>query len=381
MKKYLFLLPLFMIGTCMAAESFPEFPMTLYGNVKIGSSDLKWWTLKVYNSSNKELASYDINTSGKYWSEVVFTPALVLNSFNWSLIFKVSYNWKTYVVDSIDDSKKWTWCPGKNNITFTSNKCRYDLVLKEEQTTSSSSSSAGYSWGGWHKNTSSTTSTTTTSINKTDVTSWSTTNKTQTSQNFGNIVNNKPSTLTNPEKKNETAYVSNKDTSRYVLWNQKEKLANGYSKELNNALTFAQRNNIASKTSIERANLNSKITRLSMARMLSQYAINVLWQVPNENLQPTFTDVPEWDENAKLAYQLWIMWVGTKNFRPYDTVTRAEFATSLSRMLYWTKDGWEHYYSNHLDKLKKEWVINKTDPDIKENKWNVLLMLMRTVIK
>jgi hypothetical protein len=40
-------------------------------------------------------------------------------------------------------------------------------------------------------------------------------------------------------------------------------------------------------------------------------------------------------------------------FRPNDEVTRAEFATALSRMLYSTPDG-KPYYVTHLAKLKSE---------------------------
>ncbi|MBQ5945057.1 S-layer homology domain-containing protein [bacterium] len=40
-------------------------------------------------------------------------------------------------------------------------------------------------------------------------------------------------------------------------------------------------------------------------------------------------------------------------FRPNDLVTRAEFATALSRMLYSTPDG-NPYYVPHIEKLKSE---------------------------
>jgi hypothetical protein len=40
-------------------------------------------------------------------------------------------------------------------------------------------------------------------------------------------------------------------------------------------------------------------------------------------------------------------------FRPDDGVTRGEFATALSRMLYNTPDG-NPYYTTHLEKLKTE---------------------------
>jgi hypothetical protein len=71
------------------------------------------------------------------------------------------------------------------------------------------------------------------------------------------------------------------------------------------------------------------------------------------------------------------MWVWIDNFRPNDVVTRWEFATALSRMLYGTSDG-TPYYSTHLSKLYREWIITNSDPKIKELRWYVMIMLMRS---
>jgi hypothetical protein len=40
-------------------------------------------------------------------------------------------------------------------------------------------------------------------------------------------------------------------------------------------------------------------------------------------------------------------------FRPFDTVTRAEFATALSRLKYHTDDGKDVYYSTHINLLNQ----------------------------
>jgi hypothetical protein len=90
----------------------------------------------------------------------------------------------------------------------------------------------------------------------------------------------------------------------------------------------------------------------------------------------------QYDNGVVLAYQLWIMWQNMKNneFRPNDEVSRAEFVTALSRMLYWMEDGkWNtKYYEPHMSKLYKEWIITKTDPKIGEKRWYVMTMLMRS---
>ena len=53
-------------------------------------------------------------------------------------------------------------------------------------------------------------------------------------------------------------------------------------------------------------------------------------------------------------------------FRPFDLVTRAEFGTALSRMLYKLADGDRVYYSTHLKKLKEEKIINNDNPSLRE---------------
>ena len=138
---------------------------------------------------------------------------------------------------------------------------------------------------------------------------------------------------------------------------------------------------------IESANIGWKLDRIAMAKMLSQYAIKILWMTPDESKINKFNDVTtvldaEYNNWVTLAYQLWIMWINmpNNNFRPKDLVTRAEFATALSRMLFWTRDG-VPYYVTHLKKLKEEWIISNDDPKMKELRWYVMLMLMRSINK
>ena len=162
-----------------------------------------------------------------------------------------------------------------------------------------------------------------------------------------------------------------------------------YSPEFQQAYEFAHEKWITTMPTIEKANMDGKLTRIAMAKMLSQYAMNVLWQKPANIITPKFNDVTDkqnsdYDDWVTLAYQLWIMWQNMPNnkFRPNDEVTRAEFATALSRMAYWTSD-WEYkwtwkYYIHHMEKLVKEWVITKDDPNMKELRGYVMIMLMRS---
>ncbi len=165
--------------------------------------------------------------------------------------------------------------------------------------------------------------------------------------------------------------------------------AEGFTPEFQQAYKFAKENWITTKDTIQSAQMNGKLTRIAMAKMLSQYAINVLWQTPDTSKTIKFRDVTskkdaDYDNGVTLAYQLWIMWQNMPNnkFRPNDEVSRAEFATALSRLLYQTTD-WKYkstkeYYIPHMAKLYNEWIISNTDPSMAERRWYVMIMLMRS---
>ena len=131
--------------------------------------------------------------------------------------------------------------------------------------------------------------------------------------------------------------------------------------------------------------MNGYMTRIEMAKMLSQYAINILHQTPDlSKWMVNFKDVTdkmdkEYDDAVTLAYELWIMGINMPNnkFRPNDYVTRAEFATALSRMLYGTEDWRPNYYSTHIEKLKSEWIMTILNLNMLEVRWYVMIMLMR----
>ncbi|MBR4634105.1 hypothetical protein IKO50_04045 [bacterium] len=60
------------------------------------------------------------------------------------------------------------------------------------------------------------------------------------------------------------------------------------------------------------------------------------------------------------------MGINIDEFRPFDEVTRAEFVTALSRMLFGLADGKNLYYETHMQKLLEEKIITVADPDMRE---------------
>ena len=139
-----------------------------------------------------------------------------------------------------------------------------------------------------------------------------------------------------------------------------------YGLEQIKAYYWAYNNWITSKKSFKEADVEWELTRIAMAKMLAFYAINQLWRQIAPKAVPEWPDMTnelndQYNNWVRLAYLLWIMWIWIKEYRPFDTVTRAEFATALSRLLYWTKDG-NPYYKTHLAKLKNSGIINQDNP-------------------
>lgn len=166
-------------------------------------------------------------------------------------------------------------------------------------------------------------------------------------------------------------------------WAPSDIMNNWYTRELNDAYQFAYDFGITTQNSIFSANMQWWLNRIAMAKMLSEFAVNVLG-LTYDSSTCYFSDISQdiiqsYDDAACKAYFLGIMWQNMANnqFRPFDIVTRAEFATALSRLLYNTPDGRDVYYSTHLSKLYDEWIISNTNPNLHEVRWYVMLMLMR----
>lgn len=125
--------------------------------------------------------------------------------------------------------------------------------------------------------------------------------------------------------------------------------------------------------------------------MMSVYVTKVLGK------QPVLTGVAQYpDVDSKmgdladyiqLAYQLQIMGIhhdGTalSHFEPNKFVTRAEFATVFSRVLYGAKynqDG-KDWANGHLNALKEAGILKNITPTMLELRGRVLLMLQRSTV-
>ena len=149
------------------------------------------------------------------------------------------------------------------------------------------------------------------------------------------------------------------------------------------AYKFAFEKGITTMKSIKDADMKGNLTRGQMAKMMVNYAINVLGKTINTGAVCEFADntkqSTEMKEYAIKACQLGLMGKNTKKFMPTSIVTRAELATVLSRMLYNTEDSGSSYYVSHLKVLKDKGVITNDNPKLKETRGYVMLMLKRAV--
>ena len=132
-----------------------------------------------------------------------------------------------------------------------------------------------------------------------------------------------------------------------------------------------------------------------MAKIISVFATKELWMKPNTSKDcSNFAASMEWWSQEMKDYmvmscQLELMWIHTVNyeaipdFMPAKRVSRAEFWTILSRVLWWdTYEGTnENYYFRHLDALKANGIITNIDPNITEYRAWVFLMIYRSVEK
>ncbi len=160
--------------------------------------------------------------------------------------------------------------------------------------------------------------------------------------------------------------------------------------EYNEAYVFGFAHSLTTLSSCQEANMDGLLLRKHAAKIMSNYAVNVLWKSPDTEKVCNFDDM--WDEDeemnkyVRIACQLGIMglqWDGVTPldaFNPNGFVDKAQFGTVLSRLLYGNTydNNAECRYCDHMDALKEAGIITVTT-DLLETlrRGYALLMLMR----
>ena len=174
-----------------------------------------------------------------------------------------------------------------------------------------------------------------------------------------------------------------------------------YNTEMKTAYLYAYQHGMTTICPIDDADIYWFIRRDQLAKMLTQYAINVLDLEPQawKSGCNAYDDIA--DESAEMKYfmktacELNIMWLESdgktpmKSFYPHGLVTRAEFGTTLSRLIYGDAYNLESeaentypwaWYGKHLAALKRDEIMTQIywdRPQHLELRGYVMLMLMR----
>jgi hypothetical protein len=130
-----------------------------------------------------------------------------------------------------------------------------------------------------------------------------------------------------------------------------------------------------------------------MAKIISIFDISYFDSLPNKNKDcSAFSKSIEWYSQDMQNYmitscQLERMWIHSttyeplQDFMPSKFVSRAEFWTVLSRILWWRSyeagENSKYYYVEHLNQLKEIWVLTNIDPNLVEYRSYVILMIYR----
>lgn len=194
-----------------------------------------------------------------------------------------------------------------------------------------------------------------------------------------------------------TVEATDADTTEATTWDSAEQTLvisdsakEKYNEEQIKAYEWAYENWVTTINDIDKARLSDWLTRAELAKMMSQYMTKVLWKTPAEtedkvNYADVDQSLGDLADFIQTAYAYKIMWInadGTplKNFNPNGKVTRAEYATVFSRVLFgdkYNKSEW-NYYEDHLKALNEAGILTNTTPSITEVRGWVMLMMYRS---
>ena len=225
-----------------------------------------------------------------------------------------------------------------------------------------------------------TTSTETNTWNSTEANSWDTVENTNETDNTQTTWNN---TIENSEASNTEENISDAITTTIS-----DSAKQTYDQEQIAAYEWAFKNWITTINNIDEARLTDWLTRAELAKMMSQYLTQVMWQIPTiekveySDVDESLGDLADFIQTAYAYKIMWINadWTPLEEFNPNWLVTRADYATVFSRVLYgdkYNRSEW-NYYEGHLAALKEAWILTNTTPTIEELRGWVMLMMYRS---
>lgn len=160
------------------------------------------------------------------------------------------------------------------------------------------------------------------------------------------------------------------------------------------AYTWAKKFGITTQDSFEKARMYETLTRGELAKMVTNFSRQVIgleYRADPKCTASVFADYTQRDDelSSYIEQSCSLGLMGRRNdsswtiekFRAYDLVTRAEFATVMSRLLFGSRyngDGTQQRYISHLNAMKEAWYINLIDnPLFIEIRWFAMIVMMR----
>ena len=335
----------------------------------------QWSWFKFWSLSNEESAiEYDFSAevtgditlyaiygddaftiTWKNWNDIINTGAFA----SWAM---PAYVWDTPSKDADSTCNTYEFKEWDPSVTAVTDETTYTATFT---CTSPKSSKSSWGWGGGG-------SSKVTNTEDTKATTWDTAkvDENNTEEN-------------NEEKAND----ENKDEEKAPMTDAQA--VEKFGQEQIDAYKWALENGITTMKTVEAARLDEPLTRAELAKMMVVYIQKVLEKDPIVTGDVTYPDVDESLGDLygyiKLAYQYQIMGInadGTpiKFFNPNGLVTRWEYATVFSRVLFWDKfnKAGEDFYTKHLEALKAAWILTNTIPTIQEMRGWVMLMMYRS---
>lgn len=282
-----------------------------------------------------------------------------------------------------DKDKHWFYAPAAHRVNFEMNGANaivdQIIPLDGKATKPSNPTRPGYNFGGWFADKDFKTAfdfTTTITANTTIYAKWN-----RVSSGGGGSSGG--SSYSAPVSSSTTGTITHSGTVDKPLLTDHCALHDpSYTDEENKAYQFACKHRITTMETIKKARIHDQVTRAEFAKMISNYAQNVLGKKPNTDLQCTFADQnqvnTELSNFITTSCQLGLMGIKMEQnrFLPNKTLSRAEVATVISRLYGFAEDS-TPYYKDHLKAMNTKGFITKPVPHMTEVRGYIFIMLER----
>lgn len=176
-------------------------------------------------------------------------------------------------------------------------------------------------------------------------------------------------------------YCYKRKSIYFIIDSQTEKVV---SEEFKKALSMLYAYDMTMYNTVDEFGPYRRLSRQEAAKILSNFAINVLCRKPNEKLKTYYSDTQEATPTLKpyitLAYQLGIMkWWTDSNFKPTEAITKVELNAVIIRLILqgYLSESWEKRYTEYNKVSKTLGIIKQSNSSIAISRSDAAIMMFR----